>query len=184
MKSAASCETSCDTQDFANHRILERLTPGVEGGVRAVPRSRAPLTQCREAQTVKGGRPLAAPPPSLPRERKEGRGSRRLPAQHTPSLRVTEGVCVELGARGLGPQGALERLRPQKRSSSHCSQQEPPSCFGGAARVRDPLSSPAWREGLLRPAALTREARFRGAPWACSHAKHGPGPSGCVRLPE
>lgn len=123
--------------------------------------------------------------PSLPPSgEKEGRGSRRLPAQHTPSLRVTEGVCVELGARGLGPQGALERLRPQKRSSSHCSQQEPPSCFGGAARVRDPLSSPAWREGLLRPAALTREARFRGAPWACSHAKHGPGPSGCVRLPE
>lgn len=183
MKSAASCETSCDTQDFANHRILERLTPGVEGGVRAVPRSRAPLTQCREAQTVKGGRPLAAPPPSLPRERKEG--AARVGFQHsTPPPFGSRKGCVGLGARGLGPQGALERLRPQKRSSSHCSQQEPPSCFGGAARVRDPLSSPAWREGLLRPAALTREARFRGAPWACSHAKHGPGPSGCVRLPE
>lgn len=39
MKSAASCETSCDTQDFANHRILERLTPGAAGGVRAGPLS-------------------------------------------------------------------------------------------------------------------------------------------------
>lgn len=32
MKSAASCETSCDTQDFVNHRILERLTPAAGGG--------------------------------------------------------------------------------------------------------------------------------------------------------
>ena len=31
MKSAANCETSCDTRDPVNHRTLERLTPGAGG---------------------------------------------------------------------------------------------------------------------------------------------------------
>lgn len=71
MKSAASCETSCDTQDLVNHRILERLTPGARGGggwaggqppvLPPLLWPRAPLTQCREVQAVKGERPLAVP---------------------------------------------------------------------------------------------------------------------------
>lgn len=56
MKSAASCETSCDTQDLVNHRILERPTPAAGGN----PALWAPLTQRRQgADTVQGRQPSA-----------------------------------------------------------------------------------------------------------------------------
>lgn len=109
MKSAASCETSCDTQDLANHRILERLTPGAGGrgcaswgatlGPPPSPWPRAPLTQCREVQAVKGDRPLAA----LRRPRVGGSPRRR---NHQPRER-------ERRPADLGP-----KAPPSERASS------------------------------------------------------------------
>lgn len=175
MKSAASCETSCDTQDFANHRILERLTPGVEGGVRAVPRSRAPLTQCREAQTVKGGRPLAAPPPSL--GRRGGRGSRRLPAQHTPSLRVTEGVC------GAGGPRTWASRRPGASSASKAEQLPllstgtPLVLRGGCAGAGPPLL-PSMAGGAPAPRGTDKGSAIPWCPVGLQSCKARPGALG------
>ena len=177
MKSAASCETSCDTQDFANHRILERLTPGVEGGVRAVPRSRAPLTQCREAQTVKGGRPLAAPPPLPPSGEKEGRGSRRLPAQHTPSLRVTEGVC------GAGGPRTWASRRPGASSASKAEQLPllstgtPLVLRGGCAGAGPPLL-PSMAGGAPAPRGTDKGSAIPWCPVGLQSCKARPGALG------
>ena len=63
MKSAASCETSCDTQDLVNHRILERPTPAAWGQPRAVGTADSASARCRHCprqtafsgQTSSGG---------------------------------------------------------------------------------------------------------------------------------
>ena len=141
MKSAASCETSCDTQDLANHRILERPTPGARA---QHPAPRAPLTQRRQDAATQGvrpwrGRPL--PPLALARVRGEGSG----------------------GAAGVGPQVGLSRRAPSASSTRVGVCHAPPPSLSPCARLPCPAraSSFVHSHPLVRPSfspALRRVA--------------------------
>ena len=118
MKSAASCETSCDTQDLVNHRILERPTPAAWGQPRAVGTADSASARCRHCprqtafggQTSSGGLCLLGPGGCARRPRSRSRAG---PAStRPPSLPLSPGGGG--GGPELGPKTATG-LWPRER---------------------------------------------------------------------
>lgn len=116
--------------------------------------------------------------PSLPPSgEKEGRGSRRLPAQHTPSLRVTEGVC------GAGGPRTWASRRPGASSASKAEQLPllstgtPLVLRGGCAGAGPPLL-PSMAGGAPAPRGTDKGSAIPWCPVGLQSCKARPGALG------